>query len=207
VTHPDQQGERTFADILTAASAIDFEGWVREQHVRRIASLKEDAGGTDEDFSWVARELLTQRGELRSLRRAPWPGGDPLPLEEVDYRLAGFEELPGCRLIVALFPVPEGWQVPAFLRWRAQLWPHDPALHAAALRSWQERYQAELITLGRRTMHLRVGKPPTTRRAALHLAKEHFFYCEDVIPNRVDSLDEMAAWLISGRVWYFVWDD
>jgi hypothetical protein len=207
-TGPDQGEERTFADIVTAASVIDFEGWVREQHVRRIASLKEDADdGTVEDFSWVARELLKQRGELRSLRRAAWPGDGPLPLEEIDYRLAGFAELPGCRLIAALFPVPEGWQVPAFVRWRAELWPHDPALHAATLRSWQERYQAELVTLGLQTMHLRVGKPPTTRRAALRLAKEHFYYCEDVIPNRVDSLDEMAARLIRGQVWYFVWDD
>jgi hypothetical protein len=56
-------------------------------------------------------------------------------------------------------------------------------------------------------MHLRVGKPPTTRRAALRLAKEHFYYCVDLILRRVNSLDELAAWLIRGRVWYFVWDD
>jgi hypothetical protein len=208
-TDPDQRGGRTFAELLAAASTIDFEGWVREQHDRRIASLKEDVdlNGEEDDLSEYPRQLLAQRGELRGLPRAAWPGDDPVPLEEIDDRLATFAERPDCRLTAALFPVPEGWQVPAFLRWRAQWWPHDLALHAAALRSWQERYQAELVTLGTQTMHLRVGKPPTTRRAALQLAREHFYYCQDVIPNRVDSLDEVAAWLIRGRVWYFVWDD
>jgi hypothetical protein len=204
----DPQGQRTFAEILAAASDLNFEDWVHEQHLRRITSLKEDAdGGAEEDISWVARELLSQRGELRSLPRTVWPGDAPLSLEEIDYRLTGFAELPSYRLSLALFPVRESWQVPALLRWRAHLWPHDPALHAAALRSWQERYQAELVSLGPQTMHLRVGKPPTTRRAALRLAKEHFHYCEDVISNRFDSVDEMAARLIRGGVWYFVWED
>jgi hypothetical protein len=208
-TDPGQPGERTFEEILAAANTIDFEGWVREQHERRIASLTEDVDlyPDNDELSGYPRQLLAQRGELRGLPRAAWPGDDPTPLEEIDDRLASFTERPGRRLAAALFPVPEGWQVPAFLRWGAQRWPHDPALHAAALRSWQERYGAELVTLGGHTMHLRVGRPPATRRAALRLAREHFFYCDDLILNRVSSLDELAAWLIRARVWYFVWDD
>src|SRR5262249_33772497 len=129
-TDPDKPGERTFEEILAAANAIDFEGWVREQHERRIASLTEDVQlypGHDE-LSGYPRQLLAQRGELRGLPRAAWPGDDPAPLEEIDGYLARFAELPGCRLTAALFPVAEGWQVPAFLRWTAQSWPHDPAL-------------------------------------------------------------------------------
>jgi hypothetical protein len=129
-----------------------------------------DLSGDNDELSEYPRRLLAQHGELRGLPRAAWPGDDPALLEEIDDYLASFAKLPDYRLIAALFLVPECWQLPAFLRWGARNWPHDPAAHAAALRSWQERFGAELVTPGPQTMHLRVGKPPMTREAALRLA-------------------------------------
>ncbi len=68
-------------------------------------------------------------------------------------------------------------------------------------------HDAEIISVGRATIEMRVGKPPSTRDEALELAREQFVYCPDSVDQGAGSVPSLAAELLNGRVWHFWWID
>jgi Domain of unknown function (DUF4253) len=77
--------------------------------------------------------------------------------------------------------------IPAYLRWGG--WNDCPApeYHVAAMRSWRDRYEAELVGMSSDTINLRVSRRPKTRDKALALAREHYVYCSDIIDQGVQT--------------------
>lgn len=110
------------------------------------------------------------------------------------------------RLHVLLIPTDDGTSVPAYLRWGGWNACPPPEYHVAALRSWRDRYGAELIGLSADVMNLRVTRRPSSREEALSLAREQYDYCSDNVDQGSGTLAGHAATLMASDWWYFWWD-
>lgn len=107
---------------------------------------------------------------------------------------------------IVIFPAQNSWEVPAYANWGGWNENPEPAFHVAALKSWHERYGAELVGLSGDVMNLRTTRSPTTREEALAIAREQYAYCADIVDQGVSSISALAASLMKSRWWYFWWD-
>lgn len=110
------------------------------------------------------------------------------------------------RVHILRLPTAEAAVVPAVLLWGGWNACPAPEYHVAALRSWRERYGAELIGLSGDVMNLRIERHPTTRQEAIDLAREQFLYCEDIVSQGTETLAPLAAMLMQDPWWFFWWD-
>src|SRR5262249_5334448 len=94
----------------------------------------------------------------------------------------------------------------SLLRWGG--WNECPAAeyHVAAMRSWRDRYGAELVGMSSGMLNFRVTAKPKTREEALALAREQYIYCADLIDQGVQTYSALAADLMANDWWYFWWD-
>ena len=118
----------------------------------------------------------------------------------------GFTRTPLAKISIALIPTSDWTTIPAHLQWGG--WNDCPApeWHVAALRSWRDRFGAELIGIGRNVMNVRVARRPPTRHSALALAHEQFSYCPYIAFQGVQTLSARAAELMANDWWFFSWD-
>ena len=106
------------------------------------------------------------------------------------------------KVYIVLLPAGDATEAPAFLNWGGWNACPAPEFHVAALRSWRERYGAELVGMSGDTLSLAVSRRPPSRDEALALAREHYLYCSD----SVEALRPWAYGLLSSDWWSFRWD-
>ena len=113
---------------------------------------------------------------------------------------------PLSKVYIGVAPTDDWTIIPAYLRWGG--WNDCPAAeyHVAAMRTWRDRYGAELIGMSFDTINLRVATKPKTREEALALARDQYIYCTDIIDQGVGSYSALAADLMANDWWYFWWD-
>jgi hypothetical protein len=179
--------------VLERAAEMRFPDSYRALKARELEALRQRYPGVGAGANEISAELV---GE--------WPehvDSDELALTAA-YDLETGQPWP--RTHIALIPTPDWTEIPAYLRsggWNDV--PESAAL-VAALRSWRDRYGAELVGFTNDAMNIRVTRPPASREAALELAREHYLFCSDVL-NEL-TLRELAALLIESDWWYFWWD-
>ncbi len=114
---------------------------------------------------------------------------------------------------LCLVPARAGFELPALLHapyandWHASL-AHDRLTqedHVGVLRSWEDRFGAEVRYLSVVALGLVVAAPPTHRSEIARVAVEQFAYCDDLAqfigePHRVAQLQ------VPSDRWYFWWD-
>jgi Domain of unknown function (DUF4253) len=110
-----------------------------------------------------------------------------------------------------LLPVKKSWHIPAVLRVGSgeAMGDHPPAhIHVAMLKRWNEKYRAELVTIGRDVMYLTVKAPATTQDDALKLAIEQFAYCPNIVLGSVGdcTLSGGAIDVLDSKCWQFWWN-
>ena len=107
---------------------------------------------------------------------------------------------------IALIPTDDWTEIPAYLRYGN--WNECPApeYQVAALRSWRDRFGAELVGMAFDTINLHVSRRPGTREEALSLAQEQYIYCNDIIDQGTQTYSRLAASLIASDWWFFWWD-
>ena len=110
------------------------------------------------------------------------------------------------RVHIGLIPTHDWTTIPAHLLWGGWNACPDPAYHVAALRSWRERFGAEIVGLSADTMNLTVQRRPQTREAAIDLALEQHLYCNDIVDQGVETISHLAASLMVHSWWFFWWD-
>ncbi len=181
VEHPSTQL------ILDRASEISFPEGFRAMKEREQAML---------------RRRFPHLNDLGGPPVGDWPeqarGGGGL---SVAYH---WSSAPWPRVHIALLPTDDSTAAPAYLR--AGGWNHCPeaAAMVAALRSWRDRYGAELIGFAHDIMNIRTQIGPASREEALALAWEHYLFCGDVLNDQ--TLAELGAELIDDDWWYSWWD-
>ena len=164
-----------------------------------------------EDLKQRTREALIKEYGADEIENDPGPelGRWPAKPQVATGPSAPYNILTGapfdpCYILVV--PARHGWEVPAYTSWGAWNENPPPELHIAALRSWHERYGAELVGMGTDVLDLRVTQRPATREDALAIAREHFEYCPDIVWQGTDTLAPLAASYTVSDWWYFWWD-
>lgn len=179
----DDADERTPGDIIQQGVALNPQDWL----ARRAEEWSEEAG----EFS-----LADYHGE--------WPAGNHAATKfHTPSHYSGKRRQ---QLYLGLVPAYQGWEVPALLRFGGWNECPSPEVHVSLVRDWHDRYGAELVAATHDVVEMQVARPPTTREAALALATEQFFYCEDIVTQGMETLERLAAILLNGTAWYFWWD-
>ena len=155
------------------------------------------------------RELTREETRAAMLRERTLPPVGEWPTEpEYNDELSVARDFKGVRpkVYIALIPTDDWTTVPAHLRYGG--WNACPKseYHVAALRSWRDRYGAELIGLSFDRMDLRVATRPQTRSQALELAREQYVYCNDIVDQGLGTFSKLAACLMASNLWGFWWD-
>lgn len=117
-----------------------------------------------------------------------------------------WEERPIQEVWVATLEREDWTETPAFLRygnWNACPPAH---VHVAVLRYWRRKYGIRLASAKFDTLEFSVARPPSTRSAALNLAREQYAYCNDIVDQGTGDLATLAASLMESSYWYFWWD-
>jgi Domain of unknown function (DUF4253) len=220
---PAPPNKRTVAEILAAAEGLRHpedlsarraleETRARESLLRLLES-KPDAlpKMSVMDADGNRRVLTPEETRAAMLRpREPPPIGEwPVavaPAPGLSVAVDVLSKRPLQKVHIALVPTDDWTTIPAHLRWGGWNDCPDSEYHVAALRSWRDRFGAELVGLDFETMNLRVTRPPRTRPEALELAREQYVYCNDIVDQGVGTLRELAASLMASDWWYFWWD-
>ena len=98
------------------------------------------------------------------------------------------------------------WQLPAVLNYGGWNDCPEAAVHCAFHRKWFTEYGAEITGMSGDIVECLVRSPPRSREAAIQLAWEQFWYCEDIVDQGCGSISNLAATLLNSDYWYFWWD-
>jgi hypothetical protein len=165
--------------------------------------LKETFGGK---FSVASFEEMIELTPLSGEPRiGEWPT-EPMGAPELSVATETLTGAPLEKVQIVILPTDDSSTIPAYLHWGHGNGCPAPEYHIAALRSWRERFGAEIVGLSHDVMNIRVKSRPPTREAALELAREQYVYCCDIVDQGVQTLSALAAVLMQSNWWYFWWD-
>lgn len=110
------------------------------------------------------------------------------------------------KVYLGLAKIEQPWHLPAAIHFGG--WNACPSAdeHCALHRSWQERFGAEITGMSGDVVECVVRKPPRDRKAALDVAWEQYWYCNDIVDQGCESISNLAATLLNSPYWYFWWD-
>jgi len=131
-----------------------------------------------------------------------WP--DVVAQHRLGYDVHGPQNGPGALVIV---PARHGWEVIEAIRWSdGNTFPSW--LHRDVVRRWEQAHGAELAVIDGATVELFVPAPAFDPERVADLAREVRAYGDavGVGHDTWDSLDEIAAGLLTSTVWSFWWD-
>lgn len=216
--HPDyfdhQGGPPVLEDALRRADALTaaFPDGLKRRHLDQAARFEAQAR-TDPNLRAAYDLMLREHGAAAVAPEAwlagplgDWPA-EPPPAERryapPSDRKTG---LPVPEVAIVLVPTTDPTTIPAHLRWGD--WNANPEAehHVAALRSWRDRFGAELVALSHDLLELRVARRPADRDAAIALAYEQYWYCSDIVSQGFQDLSRLAAHLTVSDWWAFWWD-
>lgn len=190
-TDPDQiwetieESSPAPAEVLEAARRLTLPTWL---DAARATAFEDPA--RQREF-WTLRER-----DYRAAKRPP-DDRDPEVVRSVDR----------ARTDLLIVPTPNSWEIPAWLDWWGGVnYGLDPAQHVMVLRSWKERYGADLLALGLSTMELRLTTPVADRPTAEAVAREQYLVCPDAIEQGVGTMGALVASVEDARYWWFWWD-
>jgi hypothetical protein len=127
-------------------------------------------------------------------------GDAALAPQSVEY-LNGFEFDGGFANVAVLLPTELPWKTLLYMGWDGC--EHSVAEKSAALRSWNERYGAEIVGSFITTLHLKVKRRPQNVDEAFTLALEHYNFASDTLVLPGISIREHARALLSMDHWFF----
>jgi hypothetical protein len=108
--------------------------------------------------------------------------------------------------LLGLVPVPRPADIPVAAGWFGTgTSSADLVAVSAVLRSWEERFGAVLVGMGRATLELAVAAPPWERSECLAIAAEHYAFCDDTYTGNPGTLRDYANLLRGATRWSFWW--
>ncbi len=167
-----------------------------------FAQLIEQAQTLDV-LEWLEKRQA-QDPEYYDLTLGEWE--DLSPATELSVQIDISTGKPFTQVLIALIPVSESWQIPAFLKIGGRNDCPTASEHAALFKYWDELYGIRVAGIVWDVLELEVLRPPTDKQQALLLAQQQFIYCPDIVYQGTQSIAALASTLLNGRVWFFWWD-
>lgn len=217
----DMAADRDMKKFLSAPDANLPHVYENKDSAGKVVSYTEDwhspknaglASKVLPIFTMPNRRLLSPK-ETRAFlsRKAPQPAVGIWPKKEAAMNglavsLDVMSDKPLPKVHIAIIPTDDWTTIPAYLHWGGWNDCPPPEYHVAALRSWRDRYGAELIGLSHDMMNLRVVQRPKSHNEAITLAREQYVYCRETIEPPKESYSTLAAELMISDWWYFWWE-
>lgn len=108
---------------------------------------------------------------------------------------------------IGLVPAARPADVLSLTGWAPYPGPAEAVLEATAVvRSWEDRFGAQLLKLGFKDLSLLVTRPPRDPRHAERIAAEHFAFCDECTCSGMTTIPEISNHLLKSAIWTFWWD-
>lgn len=108
---------------------------------------------------------------------------------------------------IGLVPAARPADVLPLIGWQGVTNSYPTALPiAAVLRSWEDRFGAQLLDIGFQEIRLLVDRPPRTLETAQRIAAEHFVFCSECGGEGLTEIPAIANYLLKTPIWTFWWD-
>jgi hypothetical protein len=180
---------------------------------RNLERLAEAMSETDESSEALVRAaerldpqewLLAREGIVEEVDSGEWPDDAKAGSGITAHLQTGNKPLPS--VSIALIPTDAAWKVPCYLKLGG--WNECPFApeQASLFRKWEAEYGAKIVAVTSDTIECEVANPPTTRLAAMKLAREQALFCSDIVSQGTGTVEALAATLLHGLSWYFWWD-
>jgi hypothetical protein len=224
---PGRPAQRTPAQIIEIADRLHHPEDLYRQHERDVAEMRERIEQLKREKPALAPppkfelpdflkeafggKFVSGDETIESARPwgepqiGEWPT-EPMGAPELSVATETLTGAPLDKAQIVILPTDDPSTIPAYLHWGHWNGCPAPEYHIAALRSWRERFGAELVGLSHDVMNIRVKSRPPTRKAALELAREQYVYCSDIVEQGAQTLSALAAVLMESDWWYFWWD-
>ena len=204
-------GQTGLVPILDPANVRDFTIQDACQDTAAVADVDRVDAAMILEEQWADRWEYEE--ELMSEMAAPFTSQYPGLAPAMDAALspdaleAALCSFPASR--IALVPAGRPADVLPVLGWCPGNWESvfsvdTPVAMAAVLRSWEERFGAQVFAMTYDAAHLLVERPPRDMDAAVPVAAEHWLFCDDDAGRQ--PVRTTAANLIGNPIWYFWWD-
>lgn len=177
----DDAAEDSIDDIVDRADAPDPEtalGWFPDGADDEPALIDLEVEATEQvtgvrPSDDEVRAALGDAPTAAALDRwlLGWEDERPEPKVAVDGHLAPWTP-EGLPTAIVLVPTDRSWEVPAYMSFFGAEGPGGAEALIAVLRSWHERFRAELVAHFDVTLELTVARPPTDIEVAWQLARE-----------------------------------
>lgn len=191
----DEDPERSVKAILAGAqgrAALEM----MDEHAERVrAQLAE----------WYGKRGKKPPVDEVEAPRGSWPTNMPThqaPLSLFDLTTGK----PKSEVLIGLIPTVRSWEAPAFHKFGSWNKCPAPEVHVAIGREWAERFGARLIVNTADAIEYEVESPVGSREEAMEVAALQFRYCNDIVLQGAETLENLAASLLGARYWFFWWD-
>jgi Domain of unknown function (DUF4253) len=144
--------------------------------------------------------------EYYEIAPEPWNEENEKPNSNLIAHIDYTTRYPYTEIKITVIPALESWHVPCYLR--IGNWNSVPKAeeHSAIFKYWLEKHGATVACIAHDIIEFTVERPPSTREAALELAREQYIYCPDIVHQNLGSVEALAATLLHASVWFFWWD-
>lgn len=128
--------------------------------------------------------------------------------EAIDFIRIPSSDLLYCEILIVKIPVSNPWEIAAWLPFGSKRYGHPSPKHIIAIaKRWYEKYGAVICAVSYQTIQFQLPKPIKSQSEAYALAKEQYFFCQDICFEMIDQpLGTLADSLMKSNVWYFWWD-
>ena len=196
------QSDDVFADWARVDDEWDASEYLESFELRHTKDFVGEAPSAEE-----VRLALGARPTHAELDRwlLDWEEARGSSRVETDSYLDWFEPT-GIDVGVILLPTPHGWHALAFMSFFGAEGPGGAEKLIAVLRSWNDRYGAELVAHYGTMLELQVGRPPRNVDEAWQLAREQELVaqCTTALPgiplrHHARTLVGRSAWFLHER--------
>jgi hypothetical protein len=181
-----EEEEASVQDILDRVDKVDIDQWVTDainREPERYAIPPGKDRGQFGSMRWFKTEnSIKSHKNRRTMATLPY-------------------------VLIGLFPVSEGWKVPAVMKWGGWNKCPSPEIHCAVLRHWGEKHGAELVGITDFALEVKVDRTPKTRDEAIKMATLLDVYCGTEVDQIYGSIEDLADIKSNSPVWYFWWNN
>jgi hypothetical protein len=192
------------AVLLGGVKDVTFISDVQAEHAIAPEEVLKQAKTVDVQ-AWFS-ERVAQEPEYYEVEIGDWPGEPPTAESITAHLEMPYLSRPKKSVFIAKVPTMNSWEIPAYLGLGGWNECPFPKHLVAVSKYWHDVYGADIAAVTGDTIEYLVENPPADKEAAEKLAREHFIYCTDIVYQGTQTLRNLAAGLVNGKVWFFWWD-
>jgi hypothetical protein len=199
------EGKSNGFNVILLGGEVDYNSLAENKSFSKspVSELLQRVPKIDVE-DWLSKRV-EEDSEAYQANLGEWPATPP-DAGGVSAHLEVLSRKPKSVVYLAKLPTGRNWEAPVYIGMGGWNACPDAVVLSAFAKRWEELYGAQIVSITRDVMEFIVTRPPTTRDAALALAKEQYLFCNDIVDQGVGDISALAATLLNAKYWYFWWD-